>query len=424
MTHHKTCRTPGTRNIASRALGSWMGSLAIGAAAWTTLSSCGGPPAPQTDALTIGLLLPFTGAESATASNFERAVLYAADRINAGGGVRGRRVRIVSQDTHSDIDRSRASTQALVAAGAVVVIGPENADIAAVIAPILTESHVLFLSPLVGAANDRTVDCTRLWFRLAPSARALGEGIAKLVSAEGLMSTTVLYAAGAYNEELVNAARARFISLGGRVALTLALDPNAQSYADTTQQAIGTADSLILATSPRTAALVVNEFDLLSSNPPRWFLSPLLKTELLVTNVAPRALEGALGVAPKVYDTTSAFPDAFGDRWQGDQPLEGAYFYYDAMGLLAFALQKTLPAIDGSIDLTALVSAILDVAAPPGEAAGWDDIETGLARLRTGDDIYYSGLTGPMLLDGCGTRRLGVTTTWQVQGGRILDRSN
>ena len=49
--------------------------------------------------------------------------------------------------------------------------------------------------------------------------------------------------------------------------------------------------------------------------------------------MAPDALEGARGVAPKIYDTGADFPDAFASRWQGDQPLEGAYFYYDAVAL-------------------------------------------------------------------------------------------
>src|SRR5207244_3021470 len=101
------------------------------------------------------------------------------------------------------------------------------------------------------------------------------------------------------------------------------------------------------------------------------------------------------------------------------QPLEGAYFYYDAMGLLAVALQKTVTAADGSLDVTALEAAIKDAAAPPGEAVGWDELELGLSRLRDGSDIYYSGLTGPMLLDACGPRRLGATTTWQVHTGAI-----
>jgi ABC-type branched-subunit amino acid transport system substrate-binding protein len=282
---------------------------------------------------------------------------------------------------------------------------------------------VVFLSPLVGAANDDLVDCTHPWFRLAPSARALGEALAKLVWAENLRSAAVLYAAGAYNEALSDAVGARFAALGGQVTATIQLDPDAQSYAGAARQAIDAGvESIVLATAPRTGAVLVSELEAVSPAPVRWFLSPLLKTELLVANVAPSALEGALGVAPKIYDTTSGFPEAFSQRWQGDSPSEGAYFYYDALGLLALGLEKTVPEPDGSLDVAKLEAAIQDAAAAPGEAVGWNEIELGLQRLRGGDDIYYSGLTGPMLLGSCGPRLLGATTTWQVAGGTISDR--
>lgn len=384
------------------------------------LFGCGGAPPSGGDPVVIGLLLPFTGTASATSGNFERAVLYAADRVNAGGGVHGRPVRVVSEDTHSDLDRSRSSAAALIAAGAVVVIGPESAEIAQEIGPTLAASHVALLSPVVGAADDSTVDCTHPWFRLAPSARSLGEALAKLMSAQSIADAAILYEADAYDEALADAAGARFITLGGRVALTRQLDPSAQSYAGAVADTMAAgAGAIILATSPRTGALVVNEFEASTAVTPRWFLSPLLKTDLLVENVAPEALEGALGVAPKIYDTTPAFPQAFNRRWQGDHPLDGAYFYYDGVALLALALQATQPAADGSIDVDAFEAAIEKVAAPPGEAVGWDEIEVGLERMRDGDDIYYSGLTGPMLLSSCGQRQLGVTTTWQVHAGEI-----
>jgi branched-chain amino acid transport system substrate-binding protein len=398
-------------------------SLLVSLSLGVGLAACGAGGATADDAVTVGLLLPFTGASSATASNFERAVLYAADRINDGGGVHGRRVRIVSGDTHSDVERSRASTDALIAAGAVVVIGPESSDIATAIAPTLAAHGVVFLSPLVGAANESSVDCTHPWFRLAPSARSLGEALAKLALAENLGSTAVLFATGSYDAALGSAASTRLTALGGRVALTLELDPAAQTYASAVREVMAAGpDAIVLATPPRTAALVVNELDALSPSRPRWFLSPLLKTEVLVENVAAGALEGALGVAPKIYDATTAFPDAFASRWQGDQPLEGAYFYYDAMGLLAFALEGAMTGAGGSVDVAALQAAIFDAAAPPGEAAGWDELESGLARLRAGSDIYYSGLTGPMLLESCGPRRLGVTSTWQIRSSQISDR--
>lgn len=81
-------------------------------------------------------------------------------------------------------------------------------------------------------------------------------------------------------------------------------------------------------------------------------------------------LEGAIGVTPRIYDVSPDFPDAFAERWQGDQPLEGAYFYYDAMSLGAFGLQKTLRDT-GELEFDAIADALLDVADRPGESARW-----------------------------------------------------
>ena len=369
--------------------------------------------------ITVGLLLPFTGSASATASNLERATLYAADRINDGGGIDGQKVRIVSRDTHSDVPRGVAEAEGLADSGVVAVIGPESADIAEQIRPDLAKDGVLFLSPLVGAAQEPGRTCDVPWFRLAPSAKSLGEALAKQAIGLKVERVAVLYSTSTYDRALGGAAAARFTALNGEVALQLELDPDAQSYASIVREAIrsGVTD-VILAASPRAAAIVVNEFDALSSKKPRWFLSPLLKTDLLVQNVAPQALEGALGVAPKIYERGEDFPNAFSERWQGDEPLEGAYFYYDAMALLAVALGKSTIGGGKEPDLS---KAMLDAAAPPGEGIRWDELEIGLKRLRKGEDLYYSGLTGPLAVDSCGARSTGITSNWTVQQGVIVD---
>lgn len=398
----------------------WSKASLVGLAA--CLSGCGSNDAAFGDEITIGLLLPFTGTNSATTSNFERAALFAADRVNAGGGIGGRRLRVVSRDTHSDYSRATSSLNELIAEHAVVVIGPESADIAVEIAPTLAAQGVAFLSPLVGAADDDAVDCTVPWFRLAPSARTLGDALAKRLAAEDAGRVAILYEARAYDQALRNEVSKRFKTLGGSVALEIKLDPDAQSYASGISSALAAdVDSVVLATSPRTAALVVNEYDALSPQTPRWFLSPLLKTELLVENVAPAALEGAVGVAPKIYDESTAFPEAFAQRWQGDQPLEGAYFYYDAMGLLALALERTVLAHDGQIELSTLNGAVLQSAVTRGGSVGWNELETGVQRLTDGSDVYYSGLTGPMLLNSCGPRALGASSGWSVHDSAIVN---
>jgi hypothetical protein len=180
-------------------------------------------------------------------------------------------------------------------------------------------------------------------------------------------------------------------------------------------------DAVVLATSPRAGALFVNEYDALSDRTPRWFLSPLLKTDLLVQNVAPTAREGAQGVAPKIFDLSDVFPAAFAARWLGDQPLEGAYFYYDAVALVGFALEKAEGDPGEVPDFPELEAALIDAASTAGEARGWDEVESGLRRIREGADVNYSGLTGPILLDQCGSRRSGRTSRFTVENGRIVD---
>jgi ABC-type branched-subunit amino acid transport system substrate-binding protein len=372
-------------------------------------------------AVVVGLLLPYTGNGSATAANFERSVLYAAERINRGGGVHGFHLRVVEKDSHSDIARSKESALELVAAGASVVLGPESADIAPELIPLLVANHVTLMSPLVGAAADPNIDCTHPWFRLAPSAQVLGEALGKLIVAQNIAQVAILYSSTSYDQALRDALRNRFTSLGGTVAVELQLDPTAQSYSDTIMQTVATGvGSIVVASPPQSAALLVNEFGAIVAKRPQWFLSPLLKTDLFVQNVAPDAIEGALGVAPKIYDTSPDFSDAFSNRWAGDEPLEGAKFYYDAMGLIGLALENAQIGVDGKADSASLEQAIVKVAAPPGVAVTWSEVETGLQRTAAGETIYYSGLTGPMLLDACGVRKLGVTTTWSVTGGSIV----
>jgi branched-chain amino acid transport system substrate-binding protein len=368
----------------------------------------------------IGLLLPYTGADSGTATNFERAVHLAVGRANDSGGVQGRELHVVAADTHSDVERALVSVKKLIDEDVAIVVGPESSEVADAIAPVLHENDVAFLSPLVGAANDQAYDCSNRWFRLAPSARSLGEAVAKRLDANGVTHATILHAEGTYNDAFRAAVSRRFKSLGGTITAELALDPNAQSHDRVAASVIDSeVQVVVLAASPRTAALVVNEFSVATKHPPAWYLSPLLKTDLLLQNVISHSLDGALGVAPKIYNTSKDFPERFAERWSGDTPLEGAYFYYDAVALLALALEKA-ELVNGALERAALEDAILDAAAPPGEAVGWNQLEVGLKRTRKGDNIYYSGLTGPMLLDDCGPRRTGTTSVWSVEEDEIV----
>jgi branched-chain amino acid transport system substrate-binding protein len=386
------------------------------------LASCG--PTDEEldpdDSITVGLLLPFTGSSAATASNFEKAVLMAAEWVNDAGGIQGKWLRVVARDTFSDAEEARASLDALLDEGAVAVVGPESPEIADALRGALDEAEVPLLSPLVGEGQEVELDCSLPWYRLAPSARAQGENLANLLSREGYSKVAILSGAGEYDAAFSRAVREKFESnlLGGTVVVERELDPAASSYTEEIVEALEAEPELIvLSASPQTGAVVFTEATLLEQSDVGWALSPLLKTPLFLQNINAETAEGAIGVSPKIFDTSEDFPDAFAERWRGDEPLEGAYFYFDALNLLAVAFGL----LDDVTDFTHddLTEAIVQASSSRGVGVGWDEIEDGLRQMEKGVDVHYSGLTGPILLETCGERRSGTTQAWVVSDGQF-----
>ena len=72
--------------------------FAIGTAASAAASAFSFPcPAiAQTEPIRIGWLAALTGASSAPAIGFDRGVRYAAETINAAGGVKGRKIEVIN----------------------------------------------------------------------------------------------------------------------------------------------------------------------------------------------------------------------------------------------------------------------------------------------------------------------------------------
>src|SRR5271157_4629631 len=79
------------------------------------LSVLAGPPAPASgEPILIGTIQPMTGPYAAFGVKFYQAYNLAADEINAAGGIKGRPIQIVFEDSQDKPDLAQTAARKLV----------------------------------------------------------------------------------------------------------------------------------------------------------------------------------------------------------------------------------------------------------------------------------------------------------------------
>ena len=141
-------------------------SLALGAASTALLAR---PALAANEPLKIGWLAAFTGASSAPGIGFNRGVVFAANSINAAGGVKGRQIEIVTRDTQGYPTKAVNATQEMISQLKVDAIwGPTNSGESLATTSIMARGKMPNLHPCV---VDSLIDPKKYpnAFRIAPS---------------------------------------------------------------------------------------------------------------------------------------------------------------------------------------------------------------------------------------------------------------
>src|SRR5450631_4429183 len=127
------------------------------------------PAIAQVEPIRIGWLAAMTGASSAPAIGFDRGVQYAAGVINAAGGVKGRKIEILTRDTQGDPTKAVNATQEMISQLKVHAIwGPTNSGESLAVTPIMARAKMPNIHPCV---VDSLIDVQKFpnAFRVAPS---------------------------------------------------------------------------------------------------------------------------------------------------------------------------------------------------------------------------------------------------------------
>jgi branched-chain amino acid transport system substrate-binding protein len=127
------------------------------------------PALAQSSPILIGWLAALTGPSSAPAIGFDRGVKFAANEINAGGGVKGRKIEIVTRDTQGDPTKAVNAAQDMIGRQKVSSIwGPTNSGEALATNAVMARAKMPNMHPCV---VDSLIDPAKYpnAFRIAPS---------------------------------------------------------------------------------------------------------------------------------------------------------------------------------------------------------------------------------------------------------------
>ncbi|MBN3017133.1 ABC transporter substrate-binding protein [Ruthenibacterium lactatiformans] len=187
------------------------------------LTACGaaGSNAPgggEADSVKVGVLAPLTGANAEFGKGFEVAMTMAMEEVNAAGGINGKTLELVFQDSKGDAkESSDLCRQYVDNEDIVAVLGDFTSTACMADAPIVKEAEMAILSPT--ASNPAFTEMNDCTFGIIGKQDADSRYYAHYVLQEyaGVDNVGIIYIESDWD----NAAMSNFVDEAGKIGLNI-----------------------------------------------------------------------------------------------------------------------------------------------------------------------------------------------------------
>ncbi|MBI2655337.1 ABC transporter substrate-binding protein [Candidatus Woesearchaeota archaeon] len=301
-------------------------------------------PAQAQGTYKIGVMYPLTGDGAAYGLPIQRTTKIAIDEINAQGGVNGRKLEVIYEDSKCNPKDGNAAAQKLVNLDKVkVIIGGVCSGETLGAAPITEAAKVVLISP--SATNPDITNAGDFVFRLAPSDAFAGVVASNYAFNDlkakkaAVISETTDYAQG-----LRKVFKENFAKLGGEIVADETFNPEDTDFrTQVTKAKASNPDVIYLVpqTVPKGILLVKQVKE---AGVTKQLLTPevLLGRNTIAENAAD--LEGLIGVEQKFDDKAPKAAAVLGKYKQQANEEAPFPFYmsaaYDAVYLVSDAIAK------------------------------------------------------------------------------------
>jgi ABC-type branched-subunit amino acid transport system substrate-binding protein len=397
----------GTASRAGRAVLALAAGAVLGALLTSCTSAPGVPPTPTAAAsdsavaspkalgdgvLRIGTLFPSTGATAFIGAPELAGVRTAVAEINAAGGVNGKPVELLSDDSgDATTQTAEASLADLAKKGVDVIIGPSSSVLAQRLITAAAAARIPMVSPSATYPQLSALDQTGVFFRTVPSTARQGVALGRLLPAKKQGKVALVATSDPIGQSVVTTLGDTLTANGGSLVANVTVTASSDAAAVAAQLRAAAPDAVVLDTpdnGAQTKALITQLVAAGFGGAKLWLTSQNLAdySQALpagtLTGVS-GVLEGADASAAFQAQVKAADPTVPGFQYTPEA--------YDATILVALA--ATLAHDDAGIR----VAAQLRVASVGGIKC--TSFRECLDVLKSEPAIDYDGLSGPLNLD-------------------------
>ena len=174
----------------------------------------------QSDKIRIGHLTPLTGFLGALGAYAQLGIRMAADEINAAGGVMGRPLDVMSEDSVNPATAATKAQRMLDQDGAAVLMGEINSASALTIMQVADRNKRLYMQ--IGARSDalRGKNCNRYTFHVDIPSTVMVNAVGKALVRDNMMKDRKFFTLTAdyiFGHDLARAAKSFFDGNGGKL---------------------------------------------------------------------------------------------------------------------------------------------------------------------------------------------------------------
>ncbi|MFA6268335.1 MAG: ABC transporter substrate-binding protein [archaeon] len=285
--------------------------------------------------ITIGVILPLTGELSDQGQSSKNALILASEKINSNGGVNGKQVNFIFEDSQCSPEKAVTAFNKLTEIdGAKVIVGDICSSASLAIAKLADEKKIVLVNAGT-IAKDLTKSpyVFRFWF----SEEQAAEKIAQKAIAINCNKMSVLYVNNDFGLGFNNVINPSFSSLGGNIVLSQPLNPTESdfktSFAKSEQLS---PDCYFLALYPDGLLLALKQAKELGINKPFFAHGGIIGVGLDIASDK-SLLEGVMG--PLFLPPSAEFNNSYKTRF-GTAPGVTADAAYDSVNALVKVISE------------------------------------------------------------------------------------